>query len=101
MSNLARVKQIVHHIIQVEHAVWKNPKHRDYSSLEFVLNQTTAMTEMVTTAIIRFGYVQAQRHETFVLETAWQHCVVLNNHIMRQSGRGREKKDGIPSLVLQ
>ena len=43
VSNLAGVEQIVRRIVQDERAVRKNPKHPDYSGLEFVLNQTVEL----------------------------------------------------------
>ena len=92
VSNLAGLKQIFLHIIQVEHDVWKNPKHRGYSSLEFVLNQINAMTETAIAAIFRLGYVQTQRRAATVLVNAWQHCADLDTKIMRQSERGHKRK---------
>ena len=69
-------------------------------SPEFVVNQTLAVTEAVTTANFKLWYVQTQQHEAVVLENALQHCADLDNKITRQSGRGREK-GGILLLVLQ
>ena len=50
VSNLAGVEQIVRRIIQDEGAVRENPKHPDYSGLEFVLNQTTDVSGAASTA---------------------------------------------------
>ena len=71
VSNLAWVKQIVHHVIQDEHDVWNNRKHRGCSSLEFVLNQIIAMPETATATVFRLVY----GHAAIVPVNAWQHCV--------------------------
>ena len=45
VRNLAGVEHIVRRIIQDERVVRKNPKHGEYSGLEFVLNQTSDVSE--------------------------------------------------------
>ena len=94
-SILRGVDRILHHIIQDEHAVRKNPRPRGYDSVEFVLNQTLAMTEAVTTAIFKLWYVQTQQLETVALENGWQHCVDFGQN------RAAKFKWGYSPLVLQ
>ena len=78
VSNLAWVKQIVHHIILDEHDIWKNAKHR-YSGTEFVFNQVYAMPETATAVVFRLGYVQTQRRAAVKLVEAWRRCADLDN----------------------
>ena len=66
VSNLAKVKQIAHRIIQDEHDVRKNPKHLGYSCLEFVLNQTTDVSGAASTTVFNRRYVQTRRAEAVV-----------------------------------
>ena len=70
VSNLAGVEQIVRRIIQDERAVPKNPKHPDYSGLEYVLNRTTDVSGAASTAIFNRWYAQTQRDEAAVLKSA-------------------------------
>ena len=93
VSNLAKAEQIVRRIIQDGRAIRKNPKHPDYSGLEFVLNQTTDLSGAATTAVFNRWYTQIQRDEAAVLMNARQHCEELDSEVKRQT-RGGGGKEG-------
>ena len=98
VSNLAGVEQIVRRIIQDERAVRKNPKHPDYSGLEFVLNQTTDVSGAASTAVFNRWNAQTQRDDAAVLKNARQHREELANEAKRQNGGGRGKgSDPLPA----
>ena len=97
VSNLAKVKQIAHRIIQDEHDVRKNPKHRGYSSLEFVLNQTTDVCGAASTTVFNRRYVQTQRDEAVVSKNAWRHRDESANAAKQQiEGSRGEGSDPLP-----
>ena len=93
VSNLAGVEQIVRRIIQDERAVRMNPKHPDFSGLEFVLNQTTAVSGAALTTV----FIRWQRDEAAVLNNARQHHEELANEATRRNGGGRGR-GVIPTL---
>ena len=98
MSNLAKVKQIAHRIIQDEHDVRKNPKHRGYSGLEFVLNQTTDVSGAASTTVFNRRYVQTRRDEAVVSKNAWRHREE-SAYAAKQQIEGRRGGGSDPSLV--
>ena len=87
VSNLAGVEQIVRRIVQDERAVRKNPKHPDYSGLEFVLNQTTDVSGAASTAVFNRWYAKAQRDEAVVLKNARQRNQATNWRTTRKGER--------------
>ena len=100
VRNLAGVEQIVRRIIQDERAVRKNPKHPDYSGLEFVLNQTTDVSGAASTTVFNRWYAQTQRDEAVVLKNARQHFEEVANEAKRQNG-GDRGKGGDPTPAKQ
>ena len=80
-------------IIQDERAVRKNPKHPDYSGLEFVLKHTTDVSGAASTAVFNRWNAQTQREDA-----AGQHREELANEAKRQNGGGRGKgSDPLPA----
>ena len=99
VSNLAKVKQIAHRIIQDEHDVRKNPNHRD-SGLEFVLNQTTDVSGAASTTVFNRRYVQTRRDEAVVSKNAWRHRE-KSAYAAKQQIEGSRGEGSDPSPVKQ
>ena len=101
VSNLAKVKQIAHRIIQDEHDVRKNPKHLGYSCLEFVLNQTTDVSGAASTTVFNRRYVQTRRDEAVVSKNAWRHREESANAAKQQiEGSRGEGSDPSPGEAM-